>query len=237
MKRRGLTLLELLVVLTILISLATIIVPVIGTFGRKSQEVATRENMLRLQELITNKYQPDMNRELPRPNLTLPGSIRVDHPQLRYLFVNPDTEDITTTPGATLLSARRWQGPYVKHSGARYATSVSNTSVSVTFSAAYGVGDLAAGTASGTMSGFGGDPTILDAWGKPVVIQEPSTHGAFTPDATDKTYARLVSAGPNGAIDTPLTVLMPTPEQRGDDILIFLSRHDEFGPDFLKLEP
>jgi len=221
MARRGLTLLELLVVLTILIALATIVVPTITTFGRKSQEVAPRENLLRLQDLLVNQYYADMQ-ELPRPNLTV-SSNRTDHPQLRYLFVNPDTESIAKTPNATLLSTRRWQGPYIRHGGTRYQVDTANG-----FTTTYGVGD-------NDTTGVRGDPAILDAWGRPIVIQEPNDGNAGTTD--DKTYTRLLSAGPNGVIDTPLTVTMANNTTRGDDVLIYLFRHDEYGADFLKLEP
>jgi len=223
-KRRGLTLLELLVVLLILIALATIVVPTIGMFGSKSQQVTTRENLLRLQELLVDRYLPDMN-ELPRPSDLTGPPARVNHPQLRYLFVNPDTEDITKTAGATLLSVRKWNGPYVKHGGARYQLDAAKG-----FDAAYGVGDAVAPAV------VRGDPAILDAWGRPIVIQEPDESGGYAPTDEERTYTRLVSAGPNGVIDTLLTVLMPTDVERGDDILIFLFRHDEFGEDFLSLE-
>jgi prepilin-type N-terminal cleavage/methylation domain-containing protein len=239
MKRRGLTLLELLVVLAILVSLATIIVPVIGHLGRKSQELATRENLLRLQDLVTNQYRADMG-ELPRPNLTVsPG--RKNHPQLRYLFVNPDTEDITNLAGTTLSSARQWKGPYVRHGGAKYQID-NNTSpdpakgeVNRKYTDAYGLSDEWS-TATPPVLTSPGDPTILDAWGRPIVLQEPSTGTLYTPDATDKTYARLVSAGPNGIIDTPLTTRMPTQTERSDDIVIFLFRHDEYGEGNVNLE-
>jgi type II secretory pathway pseudopilin PulG len=223
MKRRGLTLLELLVVLLILIALATIVVPTIGTFGRKSQQVATRENLLRLQELLNDRYWADMD-ELPRPDLAV-SPTRLNHPQMRYLFVNPDTEDSGPTPGATLLSERRWNGPYVKHSGARYQLDAAKG-----FVAAYGVGDTAGPPV------VPGDPAILDAWGRPIVLQEPDVDGGIELTDEERRHTRLVSAGPNGVIDTPLTVLMPTSVERGDDILIFLFRHDEFGEDFLSLE-
>lgn len=222
-KRRGLTLLELLVVLLILIALATIVVPTIGMFGSKSQQVTTRENLLRLQELLLDRYMVDMN-ELPRPDLTV-SPARVDHPQLRYLFVNPDTEDIRPTAGATLLSDRRWNGPYVKHGGARYQLDGAKG-----FVAAYGVGDTAGPPV------VPGDPAILDAWGRPIVLQEPDVDGEFDPTDVEGRHTRLVSAGPNGVIDTPLNVLMPTELERGDDILIFLFRHDEYGDTFLSLE-
>lgn len=236
MKRRGLTLLELLVVLTILISLSTIIVPMIGSFGRKSQVVATRENLFRLQELICNRYLADMG-ELPRPKLDGSGKdplgvSRVNHPQLRYLFVNPDTEDITTIQESNrLMSQRRWQGPYVRHGGARYQQVDAKG-----FLANYGIGDVFEGDPPQITTR--GDPAILDAWGRPIVLQEPDDGAAGT--TNDKKYARLVSAGPNGIIDTPLTVLMPddtnTATGRGDDIIVFLFRHDDYGEENPTLE-
>jgi prepilin-type N-terminal cleavage/methylation domain-containing protein len=245
MKRRGLTLLELLVVLAILISLATIVVPVIGTFGRKSQQVATRENLLRLQELLVNQYWADMG-ELPRPGVKGLADGRKNHPQLRYLFVNPDspTEEVAKTAGATLLSARHWNGPYVRHAGARYQvhTEGKDDGISPTFTPDYGLGDDSTTTPSRQ-----GDPTILDAWGRPIVLQQPYETGTlYSPSATDKTYARLVSAGPNGKIDSRLNVLMPKDtvnadgtcpaDSRGDDIVVFLFRHDEFGEGTIKLD-
>jgi len=211
-------------VLLILIALATIIVPTIGTFGSKSQHVTTRENLLRLQELLDDRYLADMN-ELPRPSDLVGPPVRQNHPQLRYLFVNPDTEDITKTPGATLLSVRKWNGPYVKHGGARYQIDAAKN-----FTEAYGLGDAVGPPV------VRGDPAVLDAWGRPIVIQEPDVSGGYAPTAEERTYTRLVSAGPDGVIDTPLTVLMPTDVQRDDDILVFLFRHDEFGEDFLSLE-
>lgn len=224
MKRRGLTLLELLVVLLILIALATIVVPTIGTFGSKSQQVSTRENLLRLQELLVDRYLADMN-ELPRPSDLTGPPARQNHPQMRYLFVNPDTEDIAKTPGATLLSERRWNGPYVKHGGSRYQIDAAKG-----FTDTFGIGD------DDGPPIVPGDPAILDAWGRPIVIQEPDADGGFNPTGVERTYTRLVSAGPDGVIDTPLTALMPIDVERGDDILIFLFRHDEYGEDFLRLE-
>lgn len=237
MRRRGLTLLELVVVLTILVSLATLVVPIISNLGSKSQQVATRENLARLQDLLVNRYQVDMG-ELPRPSAaTVAAGTRPNHPQLRYLFVNPDTEDAMATAGTTLLSGRVWRGPYVTHRGWRLPSLTDASTppvtrpfyryVSVSDAKLYGILDpVGAGPATAL-----GDPTIVDAWGHPIVLQEPTA---------DKTYARLVSAGPDGVLDTDPTVLMPdnslrtagstdTFVGRNDDILFFLYRADQFG--------
>ena len=64
-----------------------------------------------------------------------------------------------------------------------------------------------------TTFGTTGDPAMLDAWGSPIIIQWP------TGDTTG-TYVRLVSAGPNGKIDTALTDLPAS--SRGDDVVLFL---------------
>jgi prepilin-type N-terminal cleavage/methylation domain-containing protein len=235
-RRCGLTLLELLIVLTILVALSTLIVPTMGYLGRRSQRLAARENLYRLQNLIVNRYWTDMG-DLPRPALDLEGNVlepdRVDHPQLRYLFVNPDRAADPNDPfiyekSPNLLSGRTWQGPYLSHSGARYTATDQD------------------GEGSGFTNQYGepGDPTVLDAWGRPIVLQLPTEDATDMPDGNGeftvvqicRMHARLVSAGPNGRIDTPINVLMPSPEQRGDDVVLFLFRHDEYGEELLTLE-
>jgi prepilin-type N-terminal cleavage/methylation domain-containing protein len=241
MKRHGLTLLELLVVLVILVATATILVPVVGGLGAKSQEMTTRESMVRLQELLVNQYKADMG-DLPRPNATYRAAqtpalaTLAATPQLKYLFVNPDTENLTVDATATLLSGRIWRGPYVLHRGSRLPKSTATSSFygtvtpdSSTGVCIYGVAEIA--DSSGNVTTYG-DPTVVDAWNYPVVIQEPTS---------DKTYARLVSAGPNHVIDTNPDVLMPkyttdaTTNERGDDIILFLYRADQYGDKFLNI--
>lgn len=231
-RRRGLTLLELLIVLTILVALGTLIIPTMGYLGRRSQRLAARENLHRLQNLIVNRYWADMG-DLPRPALDLNGDVsepgREDHPQLRYLFVNPDRAADLNDPfiylkSAALLSGRSWQGPYVSHSGARYSVLAADG-----FTSLYGLDN---------------DPAVLDAWGRPIVLQLPTEVPTGLDPGDDglvilrvqRLHARLVSAGPNGRIDTPPDLLMPLAVDRGDDVVLFLFRHDEDGDGFLTLE-
>lgn len=240
---RGLTLLELLVVLVILLAVGTMMIPMLSWMGERSQHIATRENLLRMRELLINKYYPDMG-ELPRPRLertTTAGPngepIRVNHPQLLYLFVNPDTHednqglanDFLTSTG-NMLSGRRWQGPYVTHSGSEYY--VSDTDASLTtgtnYTSRYGTGDSTTRI---------GDPTVTDAWGNPLVIQEPDVDGNGTISQIERQHSRLVSAGKNGRVETPPDVLMPTSVERFDDLVIYLFRHDENEDDHLTLDP
>lgn len=243
-RRSGLTLLEMLIVLTILVALGTIIVPSLSYLGKRSQKLASRENLCRLQDLIVNRYIPDMG-ELPRPAIDEDtGDVletgREDHPQLRYLFVNPDrTSDANEyndqDKATSLLSDRNWQGPYTMHTGAEYDFDDADTR---NFTTIYGVED---------------DPVIYDAWGHPIVLQWPTETptGVVDEDGDGSTddeileiqrrYVRLVSAGPDGVLDTPIDKLMPddtdsATDGRDDDILVFLFRHDEHGDGYLNLE-
>jgi type II secretory pathway pseudopilin PulG len=236
--RAGLTLLELLVVLVILLALGTLLVPQLSWVGNQSQQIATRESMIRLREMLMNQYIPHMG-ELPRPRaeLTNGGSAtRQNHPQLVYLFVNPDYHengidgDDWTGP-ETFLSGRAWQGPYPLHTGMEYFVTDTDT-------------DLATGTNFTDRYGLGnettrvGDPTVIDAWGNPIVIQEPNANlvSGDPPTEIERRHTRLVSAGRDGILTTPPDALMPTVAERGDDIVLFLFRHDEFGDEFLTMD-
>jgi len=73
--------------------------------------------------------------------------------------------------------------------------------------------------------------SLIDAWGNPLVIQvnfdgSVGVSGHPTIDASEARYARLVSAGPDGAIDTPPDVmdprLLPGPDDpEYDDLVLF----------------
>jgi hypothetical protein len=104
--------------------------------------------------------------------------------------------------------------------------------------------------------GFPGEPAIMDPWGNPYVVQIPPPQ-AFTEvtnaiDSMRFAYARVVSAGPDGRLDTPcfganITNFWGTTgwserrrrlsrqaglvdgndrTARGDDLVLFFSRND-----------
>lgn len=104
----------------------------------------------------------------------------------------------------------------------------------------YAVNDLVPGS---SYYGFVGEEALADPWGNPYVIQVPAPE-AF-PDrmrptaAVDKgfaklrwRYARLVSAGPDGVLDTPRDLCAGRSEEstaaRGDDLVLFLNRADTY---------
>jgi prepilin-type N-terminal cleavage/methylation domain-containing protein len=207
--RRGLTLAELVVVLAILATLGSLLLPAVGHFVNDSRADVTRVSLARLREVIAGLYWSDANGQLPQPNPGVSPS-RVDAPQVRYLFVNPATEDaaVTFNPAYKL----GWRGPYVvNQSGASYRVMDPTAQQHGASSDQYGVGEV---TSNGVT--MPGDPTVLDGWGNPIVIQNP---GQLADGRLD---VRLVSAGPNGTIDTPPTVATSalTAAQMDDDIVI-----------------
>jgi hypothetical protein len=223
----------------------------IGHFGSQSQAGSTWESMIRLQDLILNRYMADMHDTSGDGELPQPGYAGVQqgrqlesgqppHPQLRYLFINPGPSwnDSTTvdssaetpfpSPNVTLLSPQHWNGPYVTNQGARYKVMDPTAQQAGTATSdQYGVADVVGSTGTVTTPG---DPASLDAWNNPIVIQEPTTwDSSMAVGADPRKYARLVSAGPNGVLDTPETIGMPTAAQRGDDVVMFLFVPDQYG--------
>lgn len=97
-----------------------------------------------------------------------------------------------------------WHGPYLQN-------------VTGTYQANPGAGFLATYVRNGD-----GNVAVLDAWGSPIVLQAPITADPKQRDL----YTRLVSAGPDGVISTDPNILYPTPDTRGDDVVLFLMRPD-----------
>jgi prepilin-type N-terminal cleavage/methylation domain-containing protein len=113
------------------------------------------------------------------------------------------------------VTALGWRGPYVRTSGATYA--------------------LLPLQGFTTVYGAAGDPAVLDAWGRPVVIQVPDADGDGVPTEADRRHARLLSAGPDGTIQTPRTdaaavppgtAAFPLRSQCADDVVLYLAVAD-----------
>lgn len=103
-------------------------------------------------------------------------------------------------------SHRGWNGPYLVPQGFVYK-----------IDAAHGFTDD---------YGADGDPAVVDAWQHPMILQYPNV--ALNNDQR-RQYARLISAGPDGVINTPADVLNPSAAERGDDLVMFLLRSDDGG--------
>ena len=193
MKRRGLTLLELVVVLVILVVLATLAVPLVGGMAEDSRHDVTRQSLIEVRNVIVNTYWGDMG-QLPQPDPVAkqPSNRRV-HPQLRYLFINPLRED--TVRNYDPAYRRGWRGPYLMNVGSKFGMH------DPSYLEHYGLAN---------------DPAVLDAWGRPIVIQNPGNTVNGTHDV------RLVSAGANGTVNIPHSTLTAnlTDTDKGDDVWI-----------------
>ncbi|MEM9419131.1 MAG: hypothetical protein AAGA25_08810 [Planctomycetota bacterium] len=228
----GLTLVELIVVLVVLVALGGLIVPLFSDLGGEAQDEATRATMSQVAETIVgpggyvevmkfarNAADTEFIGEatgLPWPSPAEIAGGRANHPQLHYLFEQP-TDLFDYDPSATAtqyydpLNRIGWRGEWLSAVTATpYDSGV--------FSTTYGEGD--------GRDGAGDDDLApLDGWGNPVVIQLPNvTAGSFTDEEIG--HVRLVSAGPDGEIDTPTTVLTPTLTQKDDDVVLYLYRED-----------
>lgn len=146
--RRGLTLLELVVVVLVLVALAGILVPILSSdlrVRRGSEEVTaprlvTETTMRRMRDAIMGaEGRPGYRGDLPG---RLPATVR-------DLFVKPAALadfDMNTRTG--------WRGPYILEATGRY-----HVVPALNFTADYGAEN---------------DPALLDGWGRPIVIQYAS---------------------------------------------------------------
>lgn len=84
--------------------------------------------------------------------------------------------------------------------------------------------------------GADGDPAITDTWGAPIVLQLPDPDGDGVLTATDRQHVRLVSAGADGVIQTPLTgaqaltpgdAYFPSRTQCQDDLVLYVRVADQ----------
>ena len=148
-RRTALTLLELLITLVVLAALAGIVVPLLSGTTDMAQTRVTNANLVMVRDAILNRYRPDMLGRLPRPGQPGLDAGRPDRPQMRYLFVNPATEEATETYDP--LARKGWNGPYLARNFGTYTADPTN------FTTDYGQT---------------GDPCVTDGWGRPIVIRE-----------------------------------------------------------------
>jgi type II secretory pathway pseudopilin PulG len=181
----------LVIVLAVLAMLSALVVPMVGNCVADSRSAVTRQNLTRLRDMIAETYWQDSDRCLPQRDTGVPPVPpgRMNTPQLRYLFVNPHTEDATVQYDP--VYCRGWRGPYLADRGR------------VTYTINAGAGFL-------ECYGENGDPTVLDGWDRPIVLQHPGTLSDGRQDV------RLVSAGPDGVVSIPADKL--TAELTAQDI-------------------
>jgi len=188
---RGFTLVEVVVVLVILATIAAFVTTSVASVAEDAREDTTRISLGTLREAILTSYLRDIG-ELPT---TLGDLQRRPSTEAPY---DPRTR-------------RGWRGPYVRPTGALYVVGPAGTRgtdsyVDATFTTEYGVA---------------GDPAIHDGYGRPIVLQIPDADGNDIVSAEEARHARLVSAGLDRVIDTPVDELFPSNVGRDDIVLYF----------------
>ena len=212
----GFTLVEILVVVGILAILASLVVQGVGGVrGEAEQTVAAATLQVVRDALCGTSTAPGLLCDLKHVPGFSNSALRVS-----YLLEAP-----TNVPAYDRLAQRGWRGPYVQN-----AQPVENTNAALwgrfpdendrrnetdeTFQMR-GFYEESYGTTN--------DLAMADPWGNPIVLQIPTNH---LDDSACLRYARLVSAGPDGVLQTPCEDWTPARTNRGDDLVLFLSRAD-----------
>lgn len=171
--RSGLTLVELMIVLIVLVALAGILTPLVSTTIEDSAEGTTRASLVAVRDAVMRQW-------LDTKYVSLPGSggapptiaSEAERFQVRWLFDSP----VSGSPVSDFDPDTRvgWNGPYLAQFTGRYTIDATRNLV-----ATYGAAN---------------DPAILDSFtGTPVVIQVVGSSSPYD--------IRVVSAGLDGVID------------------------------------
>ena len=193
----GLTLVELLVVLVVLAALGGILsvtlsdgASLTGTDGieRTDEEIATRATMTEVRDAMM------------ATSLSEPGYFQ-DTGSLPERLGGLISQSVAGEGDFDPARKRGWRGPYVYDTGSPYENYVESD------------GSDNFDDDGGNPYGQAGDPAILDAWGKPLILQESANDDA-----------RLVSAGPNRVLETDPDSSVDA--NRGDDLILFLLSSD-----------
>lgn len=215
-RRRGLTLLELVMVVSILAILTALVVPGMSDQQEETRKTVAKATLQELRDVIANRYLPDMSHTvnpavtgavaLPQPNRAYDTSGRITStqadgsvagvvPQTHFLFVNPNQYSGSTT--TQYVSVKDfdpqvkigWNGPYVMHKATVYPNPTNQRFTN-------DPNNTATWSDCGFTTQFGqpGDYCVNDPWGSPYVIRiHRTSHGGTNNLFT----AYVVSAGPD----------------------------------------
>lgn len=192
-KRRGLTLVELVVVLTILVALGSMVIPVMSSTGQRSSDTTTDATLVAVRDAMGQWWSDTKYVALPGT----PASVATEAQrfQVRWLFENPVTGN--SAAGFDPDTQIGWNGPYLIDQTGEYAVNVASG-----FTTTYGAD---------------GDPAAIDSWtGSPVVIQAIDT-GTFW----DVRIVSAGPDGEVDLDPSTLTENL-TPATSGDDIYVAL---------------
>ncbi len=212
--QKGVTLLELTVVLLILIALAGLAIPYIGGTSRKVLCDATDVSMANIKKAIMDRYYLDTLGYFPKD--TKDKTDLTDY-SLEYLMTKP-TEWSVFDPDSQV----GWRGPYVQ--GGMVLDSTNEGVLLANFKSLTYTNKVLAD----------GQTIILDSWGRPMILQV-TTCSNWDITAVSGDCARLVSAGfgggislANGDIDTQIlddsgTATVQEQHRQNDDRILYLN--------------
>ena len=207
--RNGLTLVELVIVLTILVAIAGLVTPRLMSTADSARDGATHASAVEIRDAVM-RFWSDCKYEYPS------SPIEDQRIQVGQLLEQPAGMQ-SFNPDVGL----GWRGPYLQADGRRYI--VDSTSG---FTTIYGDTTQSAIRDAFTNQDYDGDGN--EESGSPFVIQEPTLRQL---DAVSQTYelgqpreVRVVSAGPNGILEISEALfaadLDNTPSLQGDDIYV-----------------
>lgn len=199
-ERAGLTLLELMVVLLILIATALILIPSFSNLeivtpsgeAQSPVNIATKATLNTVRDAIAGE--DGVIETLSHKSNALPRKINDLVQEEAPEHMMESAPELKVYDPVNKIG---WNGPYIR------ATGCSET----------------------------GEPTVVDGWGNELELQVDFDENG-TIDQTESKYIRVVSAGPNGEIETPADVSNMKPgkdevneltlSECGDDLVLFL---------------
>lgn len=191
-QRHGLTLLELVIVLVILVALGSVVIPRFIQSRESTAFITTQANLVTLRDAVMAYFED--TKSLPLMGAPDTAAEEAERFQVRWLFDSPVSGLALSEfdPDVRL----GWNGPYIA-----MKTGVYELDAAKNLTVLYGNDD---------------DPALLDTFtGTPIVIQW--ANAPLRP-----CDLRVVSAGPNGVIDIPPGILTDdlTDSDVEDDIYV-----------------
>jgi len=215
---KGITLLELTVVLLVLVALAGLTIPYVAGTGQMARCQATDATLQEIKRAIMGGpsgpgFYGDLLGYYPKKT----KSTAADY-NLHFLLSQPTDASWGSMNKYNRKTAVGWRGPYLqggRTTGANAFNDVFNSTTNLT-------GKVHVDVSNSTQ--------IMDTWDRPVILQVPYDTSVSNYNLK---YARLVSAGPDGVIDTKIAYdgtggALPDASDRNDDRVLYLKKPDPY---------